>query len=243
MKNEDFRIKTRGSGFESSMRNPDFLRSFTLGFSLFIFHFAFSLFLIGCAGSEPLPPEDPAARGELDAFFLRFRQRVQEGHADSLPLYLSRESLNWLDDIRRASRTEAPKYLAERPFHEILPILALRVERRSNPGFDDRPVSILENLVVRNRAVRKSLLKTELGPSMVRGNTGEIGLQEAPHVPVFFFVREAGTWKFNFFKSLPLILQGAESIARQRKPTRLEQAIYILEQFGGRQVLAEDLNR
>jgi hypothetical protein len=225
------------------MRRPELRRSSILSFSLFLFHFAFSLLLAGCAGSEPLPPEDPAARKELDAFFLRFRQRVQEGHADSLPLYMSRESLNWLDDIRRASRTEAPKYLAERPFHEILAILALRVERRMNPGFDDRPVTVLEKLVVQNWAVRKSLLKTELGPSIVRGNTGEIGLREAPHVPVFFFVREAGAWKFHFFKSLPLILQGAESLARQRKSTHLEQAIYILEQFGGRQVLAEDLNR
>lgn len=214
-----------------------------LSFSLLLFSFAFSLLLSGCAGSRPLPPEDPAARKDLDAFFLRFREKIRDGQADSLPLYLSRESLNWLDDIRRASRTEAPKYLADRPFHEILAILALRVERRVNPGFDDRPVAMLRKLVVENRAVRKSLLKTELGESIVRGNTGEIGLREAPHVPVFFFIREGGAWRFHLFKSLPLILQGAESLARQRKPSRLEQAIYILEQFGGRPVLAEDLNR
>jgi hypothetical protein len=213
-----------------------------LRFSLFIFPFACFLFLTSCA-SEPLPPEDPAARKDLDAFFLRFRQKVQENQADSLPLYLSRESLNWLDDIRRASRTEAPKYLAARPFHEILAILALRVERRMNPSFDDRPVSILDKLVVQSWPVRKTLLKTELGESKVRGNTGEIGLREAPNVPVFHFIKEAGAWKFHLFQSLPLILQGAESIARQRKPTHLEQAVFILERFGGRTVLAEDLNR
>ncbi|MEO6096001.1 MAG: hypothetical protein ABIW76_10030 [Fibrobacteria bacterium] len=190
-----------------------------------------------------MPPEDPSARRELDAFFLRFRQKVQENQADSLPLYLSRESLNWLDDIRRAARTEGPKFLAQRPFHEILAILALRVERRMNPGFDDRPVSILDKLVVQSWPVRKTLLKTELGESKVRGNTGEIGLREAPNVPVFHFVKEGAAWKFHLFQSLPLILQGAESIARQRKPTHLEQAIFILERFGGRTVLAEDLNR
>lgn len=214
-----------------------------LHIALFTLTFALSLLMSGCAGSEPLPPEDPAARKDLDAFFLRFRQRVQEGHSDSLPLYLSRESLNWLDDIRRASRTEPPKYLAERPFHEILAILALRVERRMNPGFDDRPVAILDKLVVQNWAVRKTLLKTDLGESLVRGNTGEIGVREAPHVPVFFFTKEGVAWKFHLFKSMPLILLGAESLARQRKPTHLEQAIYILEQFGGRKVLPEDLNR
>jgi hypothetical protein len=214
-----------------------------LRFSFFIFPFAFSLMVSACASSEPLPPEDPSARKELDAFFLRFRQKVQENQADSIPLYLSRESLNWLDDIRRASRTEGPKSLAARPFHEILAILALRVERRMNPGFEDRPVSILDKLVVQNWPVRKTLLKTELGESRVRGNTGEIGLREAPNVPVFHFVKEGGAWKFHLFQSLPLILQGAESIARQRKSTHLEQAIFILERFGGRTVLAEDLNR
>jgi hypothetical protein len=204
---------------------------------------AFGLTLSACGSSEPLPPEDPAARKDLDAFFLRFRQKVQDNQADSIPLYLSRESLDWVDDIRRASRTEPVGYLQERPFHEILAILALRVERRLNPGFDDRPVSLLDKLVVQSWPVRKSLLKTELGESKVRGNSGEIGLREAPNVPVFFFTREGGAWKFHLVKSLPLILQGAESLARQRKPTRLEQAAFILEQFGGRTVLPEDLNR
>src|SRR3954466_1545205 len=83
------------------------------------------LSLAGCAASEPLPPEDPAARQGLDAFFLRFRQAVQENRADSLPRYLSRESLDWIDDIRRASRTEPVAYLQARPFFEILAILAL----------------------------------------------------------------------------------------------------------------------
>ncbi|MEO7777856.1 MAG: hypothetical protein ABIY63_10010, partial [Fibrobacteria bacterium] len=91
--------------------------------------------------------------------------------------------------------------------------------------------------------VRKTLLKTEIGESKVRGNTGEIGLREAPNVPVFYFYKENGAWKFHLIKSLPLILQGAESLARQRRPTHLEEAIYILEQFGGRTVLPEDLKR
>lgn len=196
-----------------------------------------------CSSSEPLPPEDPSARPELDAFFLRFRQKVQENQADSLPRYLSRESLNWIDDMRRASRTEPVAYLKDRPFFEILAILALRVERRMDPAFDDRPASLLDKLVVRNWPVRKSLIKSDLGASKVRGATGSIGLREAPHVPVFRFVREDGQWKFHLAESLPVIVQGAESLARQRKPTRLEQAIFVIEQFGGRKVLPEDLNR
>lgn len=206
--------------------------------SIFLF-----IAIIASCSSAPLPPEDPAARKDLDAFFLRFRQRVQADQADSLPLYLSRESLAWVDEIRRASRTEPVQYLRERPFHEILAILALRVERRMEPSFDDRPVALLDKLVVKSWPVRKSLIKTELGESRVRGNSGEIGLREAPNVPVFHFTRENGGWKFHLVKSLPLILQGAESLGRSRKPTRLEQAAFVLEQFGGRRVLAEDLNR
>ena len=200
-------------------------------------------FLLSCSPSAPLPPEDPAARKDLDAFFLRFRQKVQENQADSLPRYLSRESLNWIDDMRRASRTEPVAYLKERPFFEILAILALRIERRLDPGFDDRPASLLDKLVVQSWPVRKSLIKTELGESKVRGSTGSVGLREAPNVPVFRFIKEDGGWKFHLAQSLPLILQGAESLSRQRKPTHLEQAVFVLEQFGGRRVLPEDLNR
>ncbi len=198
---------------------------------------------IACAPSEPLPPEDPAARKELDAFFLRFRQKVQDNQADSLPAYLSRESLNWIDDIRRASRTEPVAYLKDRAFFEILAVLALRVERRMDPAFDDHPAPLLDKLVVQNWPVRKSLIKTDLGESKVRGSIGTIGTREAPNVPVFQFIREGGSWKFHLVKSLPLILQGAESLARQRKAERLDQAIFVIEQFGGRRVLPEDLNR
>ena len=51
---------------------------------------------LGCAGTaETHGPgaEDSAAAIELDAFFLRFRQEIQAGSADSLIPGLSRESL------------------------------------------------------------------------------------------------------------------------------------------------------
>lgn len=199
----------------------------------------------GCAGAAaPAPPAaaDSAGRVELDAFFLRFRQRIQAGAADSLAQDLTRESLRWLEDIRRAARTEPVGYLQERPFHEILCVLALRVERRLDPAFDDRTAGLLDRLVIKSGPVRKAFLKTELGPSQVEGQAGAIGLREAPQVPVFHFSRESGLWRFHIARSLPLILQGAESLARQRKPTRLEQAIFMLEQAGLR-VLPEDLRR
>ncbi len=204
--------------------------------------------LIACGGSVPQPPVDePAARREVAGFFLRFRQRVQEGHADSLAAYLSKESLNWVDDMRRASRTESQASLEQRPFYEILSILALRVERRLNPSFDDRPTALLGKLVIEAYPVRKALLKTDLGEAHVFGSgvseRAEMGLREAPNVPVFHFVKENHVWKFHLFRSLPLILQGAESLGRQRKPTHLLQAIFILEQFGGKNVLPEDLKR
>jgi len=202
----------------------------------------FAAALCGCGGSAPAP-DDPAARAELDHFFLQFRLKVQNGLADSLPRDLSRESLHWLDDMRYAARTEPKTDLELRPFHEILCILALRVERRLHPDFDDRPVGLLNMLVIQNYAVRKTLLKTDLGPAHVRGDEGEIGVSEAPDVPVFYFIREDGAWKFHLTRSFPLILQGAESIARQRKPARLDQAIFILQEFLKVEVLPEDLAR
>jgi hypothetical protein len=203
----------------------------------------FILTLDGCGGSAPAPVDDPAARIKVEDLFLRFRLRIQEGHADSLASYLSRESLNWLDDMRRASRTEPQAYLEERPFYEILSILALRVERRLNPTFDDRPAGLLDKLVLQAYPVRKTFLKTDLGEAHIFGDRAEMGLREAPNVPVFHFTKENGIWKFHLTRSLPLILQGAESLARQRKSTHLLQAIFVLEQFGGRTVLPEDLRR
>lgn len=200
----------------------------------------------GCAGSAPQAPpslSDSVHAVELDAFFLRFRQRIQAGAADSLVPDLSRESLRWMEDIRRAARAEPPAYLKDRSFADILCILALRVERRLDPAFDDRIPGLVDRLVLKAAPVRKAFLKSELGPAEVGGGEGAIGLKEAPRVPVFHFTRENGLWRFHIARSLPLILQGAESLARQRKPTKLEQAVWLLEQFGGRPVLMEDLNR
>lgn len=199
----------------------------------------------GCAGAAPDPvptAEDSLAREEVDRFFLRFRQRIQEGAADSLARDLARESLRWLEDVRRAARTEPVEVLRERPFHEILCILALRAERRLDPAFDDRAPGLLDRLVIRTPPVRKAFLKAELGPPQVAGAQAAIGLREAPRVPVFHFERENGLWRLRIERSLPLILQGAESHARQRKPTRLEQAMFVLEQ-AGREILPEDLRR
>lgn len=203
---------------------------------------ALGAILWGCASAPP-QPEDPALKTSLEQFFLHFRQKVQAGQSDSLAKDLSRETLMWLDDVRHAARVEGPRDLSGRPFTEILCILALRVERRLNPSFDDRTAGLLDKLVVQSYPVRKSLLKTDLGDARVRGEEGEIGLREAPAVPVFFFTRENGGWRFNMVRSLPLILKGAESMARQRKSTPLEQAVFILEQFGNIQVLPEDLAR
>lgn len=201
---------------------------------------------LGCASSAPDVPAtaaDTLAAAELDRFFLRFRQRIQAGEADSLVPDLSRESLRWLEDMRQAARTEPADRLGERPFHEILCVLALRVERRLDPAFDDRNPGLLRRILVDQQAVRRAFLKSELAPPRVRGPEGGIGLREAPRVPVFRFVKESGLWRFHLSRSLPFILQGAESLARQRKSTRLEQAVFLLEQFAGRRVLPEDLRR
>lgn len=200
----------------------------------------------GCAGGAaygPATAQDSLEALEVDRFFLRFRQKIQAGLADSLPRDLTRESLRWMEDIRHASRSEPADRLQERPFHEILCILALRVERRLDPALDDRPAGMLERILMDNAPVRRAFLKSELAPAEVRGLEGGIGLREAPRVPVFHFSKEGGLWRFHLVRSLPLILQGAETLARQRKPTRLEQAIFLLDEFGRTRVLPEDLRR
>jgi hypothetical protein len=201
------------------------------------------VFLAGaCTQPPPLSDqEQKSQQKELSAFFLEVRMAIKKSNASLLYSSLSSDSKIWIDDIREATRTEPLSFLKNRPFYEVLSILALRIEQRLYPEKKQDPVSILRRTVIEIWPIKKSFLKYSLGEYKIYRDRAEVGLSKAPNTPVFFFTREKDSWKIDMVKTLPLILKGAESIARQKRQTVLEQAVYILEKVGGQEVLPEDL--
>ncbi len=201
--------------------------------------------LVGCAGgsaSQRVAESDPEAAAAVEKFFLSFRQAVQAGNSEAVLQGLSTRTQEWLQDMRYSARAEKADRLRERPFFEVLTVVALRVEQRLNPAFIPTPMSILEKAVMHNSTVKSSILKGGLGNYHVFGNSAELGFAKADRVPVFHFVNERGGWKLDLYRTFPLILQGAESLARSKESDPIRQAVYLLEQFGGVRVRAEDLH-
>ncbi len=198
----------------------------------------------GCASGGAASnrgPANPEAAAEVEKFFLSFRQSLQAGKTEAVLDGLSIRTHDWLQDMRYAARTERLDRLRERPFFEILTVLALRIEQRRDPTFIPTPLSILEKAVLQSSPVRKSILMGGLGTFHVKGNSAELGFAKADKVPVFHFVNERGGWKLDLYRTFPLMLQGAESLARRRESDPIRQAVYLLENFGNVRVLADDL--
>ncbi|MBF0431878.1 MAG: hypothetical protein HQK83_11400 [Fibrobacteria bacterium] len=200
--------------------------------------------LSGCVGSIAITPEQESADKKiLQTFFSDIRQAIRSNNAEVLYHSLSRGSTDWIDDIRYAVDSEPYNFLEGRAFYEILCILALRFEESKNPGQAMDPVSIIQRTIIQIGAIRKNFIKYPLGEFRISRFSAEIGLKKAPNVPVFFFEKENEVWKFDIVRSLPIILLGAESIARQKRNTPIKQAVFLLEKMAGRKIKPEELAR
>ncbi len=179
----------------------------------------------------------------VEVFFLDWRRDLQNQQWDKVLQGLSLSSRDWLKDLARSSRMDSQKELLDLPFEDIVFALILRVDRRRNPALDDRPQPLLERFLSEGSPLRRSFLKTELGNYVLRGNQVTLGIREAPRVPVFHFLKENNGWHLDLRQTVPLIMSGAESLSRPYGKNRLEQAIWLLRTWGGREVYAEDLAR
>ncbi len=200
--------------------------------------------LLSCTAVPPLTDAERKAQAEsVRRFFVTVRQNIRKGRVDDFHQSLSSDTKKWIYEMQLAAESEPLNFLSNRPFFEVLGILALRVQVRTNPAFQMTPRDILRKVVLYSGPVRRSLTKQRLGPFKIARNKAEVGLHKAPNVPVFFFTFEDNQWRFDLVRSLPLILLGAESTARQRKQDVVSQAVFILEKAGGIKVLDEDLFR
>jgi hypothetical protein len=200
----------------------------------------------GCANPPTVAigqQKNVADRVEAEAFFLGWRRSLQANNWDAVAAGLNRETQFWLSDVVRSSRMDDGRQLAELPFETVVLVLTLRVDRRLDPALDDRLPALMARFLTEGSPIRRSFLKAELGDFTVRGNQAELGLREAPRVPVFYFEREDRKWRLALRNTLPLVMRGAESLSRPHGQNRLDQAVWLLKNWGGRDVLPEDVLR
>jgi len=219
-----------------------------LGFACLLY----ALFwLCSCAGSSS--QSNPASNAsnisdslellQIEQSFLKLRQDLQEDRYDSVVVAFSRDTQHWLQEIARASRMDRLVEIRDKRFDEVLLIFALRVDRRLNPALDDRPAGLVSRFMLPGSPIRKSLLYSEFAAFSLQNQQGQLGLRSAPRVPVFYFKKEGNRWRLDLARSMPLIMQGAESISRPHGKEKVEQAIWLLRTWGGRQVEKEDYLR
>ncbi len=206
--------------------------------------FIMALPMSSCTPAPPITPEESARLSEqMETLFRGIQHAIQRGDALFIFNSLSPDSKSWINNIRYAAQSEPYDYLDQRPFFELLSILALRQQERINQEFKFDPVSIISQLIINVPPVKKNFLKFPLADFRLNGSRGQVGLKKAPNTPVFFFTRVQNGWTLDLAKSLPIILLGAESLSRQKAKTPILQAVYILENFSGHKVLEEDLIR
>jgi hypothetical protein len=214
--------------------------------ALWVSVFGSALGIQGCANHQTVAmgqQENLTSRVEVEAFFLEWRRSLQANNWDAVVAGLSQETQFWLSDVVRSSHMDDRRQVADLPFETLVLVLTLRVDRRLDPTLDDRLPALMARFLTDGSPIRRSFLKAELGDFTVRGNQAELGLREAPRVPVFYFVKDGLKWRLALRNTLPLVMRGAESLSRPHGQNRLDQAVWLLKNWGGREVLSEDLLR
>jgi len=200
--------------------------------------------LSACTGGQSVQERNAKAvesNREAEAFFLQWRFALQENRWNEVVEGLSHATRNWLSDMVRASRMDRRQELMDRTFEELVLILTLRVDRRLDPAMDDRLPALMGKFLGESSPIRRSFLKAELGEYQNYGDRVVLGLREAPQVPVFHFKRENGVWHLDMRQTMPLLMRGAESLSRPHGRDKLEQTVWLLKNWAGREVLPEDI--
>lgn len=170
----------------------------------------------------------------LKNFFEGFILDLKQGDADKVYRSLSQNSLDWLEEMMELAAREPTRSLSQRPFYEILTALHLRVQGKSHPSILDNPQFAMQKVLIENATIRKNFTQHAFAGYRIDRNRGEVGLQKAPSVPVFFFAKQVTEqdnttgWRLDLAQSIPILLLGAQKYAQQKRDTPLEQAIYIL---------------
>lgn len=202
-----------------------------------------ALTLASCSASKPDAVASAQDIAAVESHFLQWRRSLLANDWPQVMKGLSAPSQRWLGDIARSARMDDLRQLRDKPFEDLVFILGLRVDRRVNPQLDDRPLALLAMLFSEGSPLRRAFLHAQLGPFHVSGNRGWASLREAPNTPVFEFIREPAGWALHWQATLPLIMRGAESQSRPHGKTKLEQAIWLLRTWAGKEVYAEDFYR
>jgi hypothetical protein len=199
---------------------------------------------LGCANTPKaeVGQEQLEERRLLEKAFLRWRQALQSNDWETVLSFLSVDSKRWLVDISQSARRDDARALADKSFEDVVFSLALRVDRRKTPGLDDRPLALLARLFESGSPIRRAFLNAELGRFQIQTGTATLALRDAPLKPVFHFIKEGEDWRLEWRQTLPLLMRDAEALSRPHGKNKVEQAIWLLRDWGDREVYPEDLS-
>src|SRR5690554_3451579 len=200
------------------------------------FAFIMTVSFVSCTKSPPVPVESHNTYQSLqvekqallkktfDEMLVVIQKNLE---ADSLLPCITEESKFWLEDLEYAALTETDIELEQRPFNELLAILAFRLYLREHLFSTDQH-RMLE-LILLKKGFFEMVISLPLGPFEVKNDRGSLGLAKSPKVPVILFTWDDISWRMDIKNSLPLITKGLETIGVKKNWSNTTLALYLLE--------------
>jgi len=199
-----------------------------------------ALWLAGCAAGSTAnkTAEDPRMAALRQTFAQLIVAAGDGATPDSLKSLLTEKSLLWIEEIEGAAQSEPRSVVENRPFYEMMVILAYRILER-----DGRLTGVYRDpllyLAVGHSGWLRPLFALKLGEPEIKGNRAMRGLAASPRVPVIFLQWEDSRWKFDLPATLAVAMRGWETIGIKKDWSMSKTALYLLRKKYRNQVRFE----
>ncbi|MDR2555182.1 MAG: hypothetical protein LBC64_07105 [Fibromonadaceae bacterium] len=187
---------------------------------------------VSCVSSKPETEGDSQDKLQaLEAAYQRLLNiSAKTSRPDSVLLLLTDDSRFWLENIERAALYEDAFLVDQRPFHEILVIVAYRLMLRENV-LSEYPDYRMLRFALGEKGILRRAKDLKLGPFEIRNDRGSRGLKESPKVPIMIFRWDEMRWKFDLPESMQLLTKGLATIGVKKDWSSSKTAIYLLDKY------------
>jgi len=187
---------------------------------------------VSCVSSKPETEVDSRSKEQaLEAAYERLLNiSAKTSSPDSVLLLLTDDSRFWLENIERAALYEDASLVEQRPFHEVLVIVAYRLMLRENV-LSEYPDYRMLRFALGEKGILRRAKDLKLGPFEIKNDRGSRGLQESPKVPIMIFRWDEMRWKFDLPESMQLLTKGLATIGVKKEWSNSKTAIYLLDRY------------
>ncbi|MCL1967643.1 MAG: hypothetical protein FWF67_07140 [Fibromonadales bacterium] len=187
---------------------------------------------VSCVSSKPETEVDRQGKEQaLEAAYERLLNiSAKTSSPDSVLLLLTDDSRFWLENIERAALYEDASLVEQRPFHEILVIVAYRLMLRENV-LSEYPDYRMLRFALGEKGILRRAKDLKLGPFEIKNDRGSRGLKESPKVPIMIFRWDEMRWKFDLPESMQLLTKGLATIGIKKDWSNSKTAIYLLDRY------------